>query len=217
MGGYSVSKCFPWKANMSAKVAAVMRMFGVSSDKLAARSVWHRCEVEINPGDIVYISGPSGSGKTVLLKELEKSVPAGQRINLDEIEVVGGRPVIDCIEAGLVGSLRLLSTAGLSDVFCILNEPAGLSDGQKWRFKLAMALASGREFVFADEFCSGLDRVTAAVISYNVHKFAKRNRVTFVLASSHQDTLMDLQPDTLIIKELSGPARVIRKNGQFGR
>jgi len=146
MGGYSVSKCFPWKANMSAKVAAVMRMFGVSSDKLA-----------------------------------------------------------------------LLSTAGLSDVFCILNEPAGLSDGQKWRFKLAMALASGREFVFADEFCSGLDRVTAAVISYNVHKFAKRNRVTFVLASSHEDTLMDLQPDTLIIKELSGPARVIRKNGQFGR
>jgi len=212
MPSYRVSKCFPCKVSISSKVAAVMRMFGVSSDKLAARSVKHHCEVEINPGDIVYISGPSGSGKTVLLRELEKSIPAGQRVNLDDIELVRGKSVIDCFDGDVVSSFKLLSTAGFSDVFCILNEPAKLSDGQKWRFKLAMALALGRRFVFADEFCCGLDRVTAAVISYNVHKFARRNKVTFILASSHEDTLLDLQPDTLIIKELSGPARVIHKN-----
>jgi len=69
----------------------------------------------------------------------------------------------------------------------------------------------GKKFVFADEFCSNLDRVTAAVISYNVHKFAKRTGVTVILAASHEDILVDLGPDVLVIKELSGPARVVYK------
>jgi ABC-type ATPase with predicted acetyltransferase domain len=100
---------------------------------------------------------------------------------------------------------------GLNDVFCVLNQPTHLSDGQKYRFRLAMALASGREFVFADEFCSNLDRITAAVIAYNMHKFAKRKGVTFILATSHDDTLIDLEPDVLIVKQLSGPAEIIYK------
>ena len=67
------------------------------------------------------------------------------------------------------------------------------------------------DVVFVDEFCSQLDRITAAVISYNVCRYAKKHNVTFVLASSHDDILADLQPDTLIIKHLSGPAEVIYK------
>jgi ABC-type ATPase with predicted acetyltransferase domain len=74
-----------------------------------------------------------------------------------------------------------------------------------------MALASGRKFVFADEFCSNLDRITAAVIACNIHKFAKRTGVTFILATSHDDILLDLEPDVLIVKQLSGPAEVIYK------
>jgi hypothetical protein len=35
--------------------------------------------------------------------------------------------------------------------------------------------------------------------------------VTFVLASSHEDTLVDLAPDVLVVKELSGRAQVIYK------
>jgi ABC-type ATPase with predicted acetyltransferase domain len=80
-----------------------------------------------------------------------------------------------------------------------------------------MALATGKKFVFADEFCSNLDRITAAVISYNVHKFAKRNGVTFILASSHDDILLDLAPDVLIVKELCGPTQVIYKTNRHQR
>jgi ABC-type ATPase with predicted acetyltransferase domain len=88
-----------------------------------------------------------------------------------------------------------------------------LSDGQKYRYRLAKALASGRKMIFADEFCSSLDRISAAVIAFNTHKFAKRNAVSFVLASSHDDLLNDLLPDVVVIKHLAGKAEVIYRDG----
>jgi len=204
-------KSFAWQGRISDKVAAVIRMFGLTVERLTEKGVRHNCTVEIGAGDIVCITGPSGSGKSVLLNELEKSVPVSEKVNLSEIKLPTNKCVIDCIEGDYLEGLKLLSTAGLNDVFCVLNQPANLSDGQKWRFRLAMALATGKKFVFADEFCSGLDRITAAVIAYNIHRFAKRGGVTFILASSHEDTLLDLAPDVLVVKQLSGPTEVIYK------
>jgi len=235
MPTYTLSRTLHWQGQISEKAAQVCRMFGLTADRLAERSVRHNCQVEINDGDIVYITGPSGAGKSIVLNELAKSVPAQDMVSLDQIELADSaeaaapRPaelvakpqaakagptektLIDYVNGDFVTSLRILSTAGLGDVFCILSRPANLSDGQKYRFRLAMALATGKKFVFADEFCSNLDRITAAVISYNVHKFAKRNGVTFILASSHKDILLDLAPDVVIVKELCGPTQVIYK------
>ena len=217
MGTYRISKTFSHRGTISAKAADVCRMFGVSAESVGGGregGVTHRCCVDINAGDIVYIMGPSGAGKTVLLRELEKSMPASERVNISEIELPADKAVIDCIAGDFVQGLRMLSTAGLNDVFCVLNTPANLSDGQKYRFQLAMAIAAGKKFVFADEFCSSLDRVTAAVISYHLHKFAKRNKVTFILASSHEDILTDLSPDVLVVKELTGGTEVIHKKSK---
>jgi len=189
-----------------------MRMFGLTVERLSESAVTYKCRLEINDGDIVYITGPSGAGKSVLLRELEKAVPVLERINLDEIELPVEKTLVDCIEGDFLSALKLLSTAGLNDVFCVLNQPANLSDGQKYRFRLAAALASGKRFIFADEFCTSLDRITAAVIAYNIQWYAKRNKVTFILASSHEDILLDLAPDVLVVKELSGPAEVVYKS-----
>jgi ABC-type ATPase with predicted acetyltransferase domain len=214
MPKYSVSKQFPWHGAITDKVAQVCRMFGLTVDRLKANAVTHNCQIEINDGDIVYITGPSGAGKSVMLNELEKCVPPVERTNLAQIELPTDRTLIDCIDGDLLTSLRTLSTAGLNDVFCILNQPANLSAGQKYRFRLAVALASKKGFIFADEFCSDLDRVTAAVISYNIRKFARRTGVTFILASCHEDILLDLAPDVFVVKELSGPTQVIYKRKQ---
>ncbi|MHC4455978.1 MAG: ATP-binding cassette domain-containing protein [Planctomycetota bacterium] len=186
-------------------------MFGLSVDRLSEPIITVSCRLEVNPGDIVYITGPSGAGKSVLLKELEQTVAASERVNLEQIELPAEARVIDCIEGDLIASLRILSMAGLNDVFCILNSPANLSDGQKWRFRLAMALAAGKKFIFSDEFCSQLDRVTAAVIAYKVQKCAKEKGVTFILASSHEDTLIDLSPDVIVTRDLSGQTQVVYK------
>jgi ABC-type ATPase with predicted acetyltransferase domain len=212
MATYSISKTFKWRGTVTGKVASVCRMFGLTLGRLTEQRFTHACRLEIDAGDIVYLTGPSGAGKSVLLAELQKAVPAGDRINLAEIPLPADRTLIDCIEAGLAESLRFLSVAGLNDCFCILNQPDNLSAGQQYRFRLAMALAAGKKLVFADEFCSELDSVTAAVISYRLQKFAKRTGTTFILASSRDDILLDLSPDVLVVKQLSGPAEVIYKH-----
>jgi ABC-type ATPase with predicted acetyltransferase domain len=209
---YNISKTFKWQGNVTDKVASVCRMFGLTLDRLTAQCFTHTCRLEIDGGDIVYLTGPSGAGKSVLLSELEKAIPTGERINLADIPLTTDRTLIDCIDSDLGESLRFLSVAGLNDCFCILNQPVKLSAGQQYRFRLAMALASEKKFVFADEFCSELDSVTAAVISYRLRKFAKRTSTTFILASSRDDILSDLAPDVLVVKELSGPAKVIYKS-----
>jgi ABC-type ATPase with predicted acetyltransferase domain len=211
MPTYNVSKSFNWQGTITDKVASVCRMFGLTTDRLTERRFNHNCQLEINDGNIVLITGPSGAGKSVLLRELEKSVPASDRVNLTRIKLPSDKTLIDCIDGDFLRSLRMLSIAGLNDCFCILNQPRNLSDGQKYRFRLAIALAAKKKFIFADEFCSELDRITAAVISYNVHKFAKRTGTIFILASSHDDILLDLSPDVLVVKELSGPTQVIYK------
>ena len=211
MGTYRISRTFARRGEVSKRGAAVMRMFGVTADRLSENKVTINCELEINEGEIAYITGPSGAGKSLLLRELEKCIPACERVNLALIRLPRNKSVIDCVAGDVLGGLRLLSIAGLGDVFCLLNEARNLSDGQKYRLRLAMALASGKKFIFADEFCCELDRICAAVISYNIHKFAKRSGVTFILAGAGEDILADLSPDVIIVKELSGATEVVYK------
>jgi len=219
MPSYNISKTLGQplrgrQGQISERGAAVMRMFGLTTDRLTEAGCTVNCKLEINEGDIVYITGPSGAGKSVLLRELEKAIPDSERVNLNKIELAEGKSVIDCIDGDFVEGLRALSIAGLNDAFCVLNKPVNLSDGQKCRFRLAVALASGAKFIFADEYCSELNQITAAVISYNIHKYAKRTGVTVILASSHDDILLDLAPDVLVVKELSGATRVVYKNSE---
>ncbi len=246
----SVEKKFEIKPERSERVTEVMRMFGVSIGRLKERIATHSCTIEVKEGDIVYITGPSGAGKSLLLKEIQTAVKEDERINIEDIELPSDRAVIDCV--GQVSEIKklefrieneefrspkstmtaeamaLLSNVGLSDVFSMLNSPGKLSEGQKYRYRLAAALAliegenpqhkveglPVRKYIFADEFCSSLDRITAAVIAYNVRKFAKRNGITFFLASAHEDILADLQPDVLVVKQLTGPAEVTYKKSE---
>ncbi len=212
MTTYNISKSFSWKGTITEKVASVCRMFGLTIERLKEQRHTHICRLEINPGDIVYITGPSGAGKSVLLRELEKAIPAQDRINLAQINIPDDRCVIDCIDAGLLAGLRLLSTAGLNDCFCILNQPSNLSEGEQYRFRLSIALSAGRKFIFADEFTSALDRITASSISYRLRQFADKTNTIFILASSHEDTLIDLAPDVLIRRDFTNPPEIIYKN-----
>ena len=212
MQTYDIEKIFPRTIKLTEKVIAVMKMFGLDRRRLSNGGLIHKCNLKIKPGDICYITGPSGSGKSVLLNELYEMVNPDERLNLKDIPLEKGKTLIDCIEGDFFSGLRLLSKAGLSDVFSVLNEPVFLSEGQKYRYRLARAIASGRKIIFADEFCSGLDRITAAVIAHNIRKIAAPSGLTFVLASSHDDMLCDLLADVVVIKHLSGKTEVIYKD-----
>lgn len=198
-----------WRGQVTPKVRSVAAMFGLDLERLR-EPVCHEVELDLEPGQVCYIMGPSGAGKSVLLRQMYRQA-AGRKAFVEDIDIPRGKALVDCVEGGAVESLRALSRAGLSDAFCVLNRAERLSEGQKWRFRLAMAMASGARTVFADEFCSTLDRLTAAAIAWNVRKWSRQNGVTFVLASCHEDLLADLQPDVVVVKHLSGPADVIRR------
>jgi len=135
-------------------------------------------------------------------------------IDLDEWEVPSGKPIVDCFgEAELEEALGWLSMAGLSDAFAMLRKPEELSDGQRYRFRLAQALAQRPKYIFIDEFCASLDRVTAAVVAANVRKFAERFGTTFVVATSHDDLLEDLGPDVVVVKHLGCGCEVYYPRG----
>ncbi|MBN2271728.1 MAG: ATP-binding cassette domain-containing protein [Sedimentisphaerales bacterium] len=212
MARFTVAKTFTWQGTFTDKVAQVCRVFALTEDWVRDRRETHNCTVEINQGDIVCITGRSGSGKSVLLRELEQCFDAEERINLNEIETPSDRTVVDCIEGDVYSTLRAISIAGLNDTMAVLNQPSNLSEGQKWRFRLAVAISTGRKYVFADEFCSNLSRVAASAIAYKVWKYAKRTGTTFIVAASAKDFLCDLVPDVIISKAMYEPAQVTYKD-----
>jgi uncharacterized protein len=79
----SVERKFEVNPQKSNRVTTVMRMFGVGIDRLAGQSTTHTCTVEVNDGDIVYITGPSGAGKSVLLREMQTMVPGDDKIIIE--------------------------------------------------------------------------------------------------------------------------------------
>jgi len=208
----TANKCFDWNLPLTDKAADVMRAFGITVQRLKNNAINHNCTIKLSTGEICYVTGPSGSGKSVLLREFHETFSGGDKINIDDIPLPDDKTCVDCVDGGFLETLRTLSYAGLTDVFCVLNSPANLSEGQKYRYRIAKAISSEKQFIFADEFCSNLDRVTAAVISHNLRKFATKTGKTFILASAHDDLLADLQPEVIVIKHLAGEAEVIYKN-----
>jgi uncharacterized protein len=197
-----------WSGRLTPKSRRVMAMFGIDIDRLTAPAC-HAVDVDIEPGQVCFITGPSGGGKSLILRRMYEC-SAGLKTWVDDVPLDDVASLVDCLPGSAIDSLRSLCRAGLSDVFCVLNQPARLSDGQKWRFRLAMAMAAGPGTIFADEFCSTLDRITASAIAWNVRKWSRRTGAAFVLASCHDDLLADLRPDIVIVKHLAGPPDIIR-------
>ena len=209
---FNVETCIDFPTPKTRRAGELMRLFGLRAERLTQQRLQHQCRLRVQPGDIVYITGASGAGKTVLLNALYEQIDANDRLRLDAIELDRHRPLIDCIDQPLFASTETFSGAGLGDVFCMLQTPAALSVGQQHRYRLGLALSSPAQFIFADEFTSSLDRITASVVAYRIRKQAARSGKVFVLSSSHEDILPDLRPDILIIKNLNGRTETLYKD-----
>jgi ABC-type ATPase with predicted acetyltransferase domain len=212
----NVRRTLDWNPPTSKRTAELIRMFGVRMTRRKEQRLHHACRLNLRDGQICCITGGSGSGKSVLLDALYEQVSPGQRIRLNEIPLEEDTALIDCVDGDLWDATGILSKAGFSDIFSMLNTPAKLSTGQQWRYRLAKALASGAKWIFADEFSASLDRITACVIAHNLRKLAGQTTRVFILASCHEDMLIDLQPDVIVIKYMNGQTRMIYKDPSQG-
>ncbi len=210
-------------ARPSANVLAVAAMFGLGVDEARTQTIIPPTTLELRGGAVVFITGASGSGKSSLLglidAELAKRDDAAV-LRFDSLDALPDLPLVDLFpNLSLPRALEMLSLAGLNDAFVMLRRPGELSDGQRYRLKLAQAMAmatvrpesDGRLLVvLADELGATLDRVTAAVIARNIRKWVSGQRhVCFVGATTHDDLLEFLQPDVLIEKELGSGVCVL--------
>jgi ABC-type ATPase with predicted acetyltransferase domain len=200
MTQYVINKKFVTQVERTTRVLEIAESFGlVLGDKEFV--VFDDLELEVDKGDIIYITGQSGSGKSLLLRELERQIRAEKRsvINLDDIEFKE-IPLIDQIGKDTNDALRILSIAGLNDAYLFVRKPSELSDGQRYRFRIAKAIESSAEVWVADEFMAVLDRISAKVVAYSVQKTARKRGITVIVATTHKDLLDDLQPSLYIDK-----------------
>jgi ABC-type ATPase with predicted acetyltransferase domain len=209
MPDYIIDKRFMTRIQRSDRVLEIAEAFGLGLDDKEF-VIFDNLKLTVQPGDVVYITGQSGSGKSLLLKELERQMEEeGKKVvNLDKIVLNNDHALIDQIGTDTNDALRILSIAGLNDAYLFLRRPNELSDGQRYRFRLAKAIESGADVWVADEFLAVLDRTAAKVIAYSVQKTARKTGATVIVATTHTDMLPDLAPSLYIEKRFREKLRI---------
>jgi ABC-type lipoprotein export system ATPase subunit/GNAT superfamily N-acetyltransferase len=195
----------------SKRVVAVAESFGLGLDKWERFVVYDNVELKIEPRDIVLITGDSGSGKSVLLKALEKDVKEGmnaESINIGDIQPELDKPLVETVGKTVEEGLELLSKVGLNDAFLFLRTFEQLSDGQKYRYRIAKMMESKAQFWIMDEFAATLDRDTAKIVAFNVQKLARQEGKAVLAATTHTDLFDDLKPSVHVHKRFGKEIQV---------
>lgn len=211
-----LAKAFNTAVEASPRVLEVASMFGLGVDEARMMTIVPECRLILRPAQIVYVTGPSGSGKSTILGLVAEAVP--DAVNFSAIIADDKRPLIDQLGSTLEEAARFLAIAGLADAFVMLRSPLQLSDGQRYRFRLAQLIdrlhrrdpAGTRPMtvVLADEFGATLDRMTAMVVARNIRRWVDGAAVCFVCATTHEDLLEPLDPDVLLYKPLGGTIEI---------
>lgn len=209
---YLVDVRFATRVQRSDRVLEIAEAFGIGLED-SEFVVFDKLDLQVKDGDVVYITGQSGGGKSVLLRELARQMAErGKTVaNLDQV-TFDERPLIDQIGKDTNDAVRLLAMAGISDAYLYVRRPSELSDGQRYRFRLAKAIEQGAKVWTADEFMAILDRTAAKVIAFSMQKAARRAGATLMVATTHTDLVEDLAPDLYIEKRFREKVLVDARN-----
>lgn len=207
-----INKKFDTTTETTDRVLEIAEAFGLGlEDKEFV--IYKNLKLDIKDDDIVYINGQSGSGKSILLYELEKELKKqGKKIcNINDVEIKD-EPLIEQVCDNVHEALNLLSKVGLNDAYLLIRKPKELSDGQKYRFRLAKLLEKNADVWIADEFGAVLDRTTAKVVAFNIQKIARQNKKMLIVATTHTDLEEELAPNLTIFKNYQDKIDISRLN-----
>lgn len=210
---YLINKAFNSSVERTQRVLEVAESFGLGlNDKEFV--VYKDFEIEVNQGDVIYITGQSGSGKSLLLRELANQMNDHEFLNqvadVDSIEWEEDVPLIDQVGETMAEAIRILSIAGINDAYLLIRSPKQLSDGQKYRLALAKLIESNAKIWVADEFGAKLDRTTAKVVAYSMQKVARQMGATLIVATTHTDLGDELGPTITVEKRYMDKIEIIK-------
>jgi len=187
----------------------------------------------INPGDTVLITGASGSGKSTLIRFLVEDIEnlkkhmtingKAKGIDSNNVAVLGtswneSLPLIDQVGDSTFSAINLLNGIGLAEAHLYLKRPRQISDGQRYRFAVALLCDSGKPVWVADEFTSTLDPLTAAIVAKGIRKLAWQYGATLVLGAPHIENFVDsLLPNKIVRLRWGGIANVFSLRCQYSK
>ncbi len=208
---FRLSRSFDSSAPNTARVLEVQKAFGIGVGK-REHVIYRDLMVDVEPGDVVYVTGESGGGKSLLLRDIEDGLRRHSEfrpvLNFSSIRVDPGERAIEGVGRDVAEAMEVLSAVGLGEAYLFLRRYDELSDGQKFRYKMAKALARNPKTLIVDEFCSNLDRTTAKVLAFLTQRWCRRRGMTLVVATAHDDLSEDLGPDVLVVKRFGSSAEV---------
>jgi ABC-type lipoprotein export system ATPase subunit/GNAT superfamily N-acetyltransferase len=198
-GKFTFNIAYETATEITPRTVDVAEAFGLGVDQAQKFVLFDNVDLRIGSRDVVYITGDSGSGKSVLLRALGEDL-GDEAVDMASLESSPEKPIIDAVGESFGEALELLSRAGLNDAFLFVRRFRELSDGQKYRFKIAKLMESGGQWWVADEFCSLLDRDAARIVAFNLQKVARQLGRAVVVATSHGDLFEDLKPSVHVHK-----------------
>jgi len=207
-GKFVINIAYKTKTDITDRTVAVAEAFGMGISDFQQHLIYDDVELKVGPQDIVYVTGDSGSGKSVLLNAIIRDLKPHEAARMSEVEIDPDKPLIDTVGETVGEGLELLSKVGLNDAFLFVRRYDQLSEGQKYRYRLAKLIESGAQWWIMDEFCSTLDRDTARIVAFNVQKLARKLGKAVVAATTHTDLFEDLRPSVHIHKRFGKEIRI---------
>jgi uncharacterized protein len=210
------------KNGLTPRAKLIKESFGVDSSQMNS-AILQRFNLNIEPGDMVLLTGASGSGKSTIISALahakrtvrklmriEGHCPTvRKRIALLHTSYNGSRPLVDRVGQELHNAIKALNSVGLAEAHLYLKRPTQISEGQRYRFSVALLCESKKPIWIADEFASTLDPLNAAIVAKGLRKLSYQQGATCIIAAPHIAHFIDsLVPNVLVHLSWGGVARI---------
>ncbi len=217
------------KISGSSRSRSVQESFGFVSKELAT-NISSAFDLKLSAGDVALITGPSGSGKSVLMNCLKQLI-SGQKNRLPEnvtLEAEYRGPKIKCVAyakpkldmapvdqfpgKSLETILKVLAITGLAEPHTFVRPARSLSEGQRYRLGIAVALCEQPDVLFLDAFCESIDLFSTVAVCKSLRAAARRYGFRVIAATARPEYPAEALDPTIFVNLTSTDEVKVMRN-----